>query len=217
MTAETQGPAQPSEQKLNGIVREADDYYNYIRKKDANGTRLDVVVVSIVVWFAAFIVLGITSLALSGCFSPSAFSTCVGSTPSSVLFRYLLFSAGASFVISAASGFATYVIRRKRRSRFGELGALVSKMKGGEVSSEGGLHLMDAMHQAALVLRKRKVDSALEYGIVAFMLVAIIGGGLGSIVAGALAYLYFREKALREYEMEDRRYEDSKRDLLQSL
>jgi hypothetical protein len=38
-----------------------------------------------------------------------------------------------------------------------------------------------------------------------------------SIPAAALAYLYFRKKALREYEKEDKRYEDSKKELFQSL
>jgi hypothetical protein len=135
-----------------------------------------------------------------------------------VLFQYLLLSAGVCTVAGVASGLATYGIRRGRRTRFAQLGALLDRMKGGEVSSEDGLHLIDAMHQAALVVKKRKVDSAFEYGVVAFALIGLFGNNvLAGIVAGALAYLYFREKALREYQFDEKRYEDSKRDLLQSL
>jgi hypothetical protein len=205
--------------KLDDMVKDAREYYDYIRKKDASGTRLDVAVVSVTVWLATFVVLGVSSLALAGCFSPSTFASCVsGPSTSKLLFQYLLLSAGVCTVAGAASGLATYGIRRSRRTRFAQLGALLDRMKGGEVSSEDGLHLIDAMHQAALVVKKRKVDSALEYGMVAFVLVGLIGNSvLAGIVAGALAYLYFREKALREYQSDDRRYEDSKRDLLQSL
>src|SRR6267143_4000217 len=204
---------------LDDIVRDADEYYDYIRKKDASGTRLDVAVVSVIVWFATFVVLGVSSLALAGCLSPSTFSSCVsGPSPSKVLFQYLLLSAGVCTMAGLASGLATYGIRRGRRTRFAQLGALLDRMKGGEVSSEDGLHLIDAMHQAALVVKKRKVDSAFEYGVVAFALIGLFGNNvLAGIVAGALAYLYFREKALREYQIDEKRYEDSKRDLLQSL
>jgi hypothetical protein len=205
--------------RLDDMVRDADEYYDYIRKKDASGTRLDVAVVSVIVWFATFVVLGVSSLALAGCLSPSTFSSCVsGPSPSKVLFQYLLLSAGVCTVAGVASGLGTYGIRRSRRSRFAQLGALLKRMKGVEVSSEDGLHLIDAMHQAALVVKKRKVDSAFEYGVVAFMLIGLIGSNIfAGIVAGALAYLYFREKALREYRSEESRYEDSKKELLRSL
>jgi hypothetical protein len=36
-------------------------------------------------------------------------------------------------------------------------------------------------------------------------------------LAGVIAYLYFRFEALREYEREEERYEDSKKELLRSL
>jgi hypothetical protein len=208
-----------ADQKLDDIVRDAGEYYDYIRKKDADGTRLDVAVVSVIVWFATFVVLGVSSLALAGCLSPSTFSSCVsGPAPSKVLFQYLLLSAGVCTLAGVASGLGTYGIRRSRRSRFAQLGALLKEMKVGEVSSEDGLRLIDAIHQAALVVKKRKVDSAFEYGVVAFMLIGLIGSNIfAGIVAGVLAYLYFREKALREYQSEDRRYEDSKKELLQSL
>ena len=208
-----------ADRKADDIVNDAGEYYNYIKKKDANGTRLDVAVVSVAVWFATFVVLGLSSLALAGCFSPSTFSSCVsGPSPSNVLFQYLLLSAGVCTVAGVASGLATYGIRRSRRYRFAQLGAILDKLKGGEVSSEDGLHLIDAMHQAALVVKKRKVDSAFEYGVVAFILIGLFGSNVfAGIVAGVLAYLYFREKALREYQSDEKRYEDSKRELLQSL
>jgi len=219
MSSEGVAPGQRNGRKLDDVVREADAYYDYLRKKDVNQTRLDIAVVTSIVWFSAFVVLGFTSLALSGCLSPSTFSICVsGSAPSKVLFRYLLISAGFCTLAAVTAGLVTYVVRRKRRSKFAELRTLLDKMQGGGASSEDGLHLMDAMHQAALVVKKRKVDSAYEYGVVGFILVSIFANnGVAGIVAGVLSYLYFREKALREYEKEDKRYEDSKTELLQSL
>ncbi len=69
---------------------------------------------------------------------------------------------------------------------------------------------MDAMHQAALVARKRKMDSAFEYGIVAFAIVSLVGlnAGIGTL-AGVIAYLYFRYEALRDFEKEEKRYTES--------
>src|SRR6266566_4949120 len=92
------------------------------------------------------------------------------------------------------------------------------KVKQGGASSEDGLHLMDAMHQAAFAVRKRRLTSALEYGIVGFAIVTILGlnAGIGAL-AGVIVYLYFRYEALREYERGEERYENSKRTLLQSL
>jgi len=208
-----------SSQKLDDIVRDAEDYYRSVKKKDAKGTNLDVAVVSVAVWFATFVVLGFTSLALAGCLSPATFTGCVSSpSPSPVLFRYLLLSAVVCTATAMSAAIMTYAVRRSRRTRFDQLGALVTKMKGGEVSSEDGLHVIDAMHQAALVLKRRKVDSAIEYGVIAFVVVGLLGSNLfAGILVGALAYLYFRQKALREYENDERKYEDSKRQLLQSL
>jgi len=220
MTTEREEPGQRTDRKLDDIVRDADEYYNYLRAKDVKGTRLDVAVMSILVWFSAFVVLALSSLAISGCFSPSSFSSCVSSSsPSKVLVQSLSVSALAAFVIAAATGLATYIIRRRRRFKFADLGALLNKMKEGGVSSEDGLHLMDAVHQAALVVKKRKVGrEALEYGLVAFILVGLIGSNAAvGMLAGVIVYLYFRFEALREYEKEEKKYEDSKKGLFQSL
>ena len=186
---------------LDDIVRDADEYYNYLGRKHVSETRLDVAVVSLVVWFASFAVIGLVSVI--------AFRLGI---------QYVVLSFLAGIVIAAMAGLATYLIRRKRGSKFAELGALLKKMKEGGVSSEDGLHLMDAMHQARLVARKRKMDSAFEYAVLAFAIVAVVGvnAGFGAL-AGVIVYLYFRFEALREYEKEERRYEDSKKDLLQSL
>ena len=219
MTSEGHAPGQLNGRKLDDVVKEANGYYDYLRKKDRDQTRLDVAVVANVVGFAAFIVLGFTSLALSGCLSPSTFTICVsGSSPSKVLFGYLLYAGVISLVAAVGAGVITYAFRLKRRSKFEELRGVLEKMKGGTASSEDGLHLMDALHQAALVVKKRKVDYAYEYGIAGFILVSIfVSNALAGVIAGALAYLYFRQKALREFEKEDKRYEDSKLALLQSL
>jgi hypothetical protein len=209
-----------SNRGLDDVVRDADRYYKDLSKKDTNQTRLDVAMVGIVIWFSAFIALGLGSLALAGCLSPSTFSACVSGsgTPSSLLLQYLILSAGVDTAIAVSAAAATYMIRRRRRLKLEELGVMLSKMKQGEVSPEDGLHLMDAVHEAALVVKKRKVDSAFEYGVVGFILVDLFNQNIfAGILVGLFAYLYFRERAQRDFEKEEKRYEDSKKDLLQTL
>jgi hypothetical protein len=190
-------------QMMDDIVRDADEYYGYLSGKHVTETRLDAAVVSLVVWFAAFAVLGI-----------GAITTIRGPT----VYEYLAAAMLVAITLAAASGLVTYTVRRRRGFKFVELGSLLKKMKEGGASSEDGLRLMDAMHQAALVARKRKLDSAFEYGVVAFAIVAVIGenAGIGAL-AGVVTYLYFRFEALRGYEREERRYDESKKELLQSL
>ncbi|OLD11783.1 MAG: hypothetical protein AUI93_04040 [Crenarchaeota archaeon 13_1_40CM_3_52_10] len=201
MRKEGEETGQRTDQMLDDIVRDADEYYNSLGRKHVSETRLDVAVVSLVVWFASFAVLGLTSILI------------FGYVISSIVLPFLI-----AIVIGAAAGVATYLIRRRRGFKFAELGVLLKKMKQGGVSSEDGLHLMDAMHQARLVARKRKMDSAFEYGVLAFALVALIGrnAAIGAL-AGVIVYLYFRFEALREFEKEETRYEDSKKELLQNL
>ncbi len=203
MTTERKAPGQQNGQKLDDIVQDADEYYNYLREKHVQQTRLDSIIVSLTVWFGAFVALGVGAYAM---------------VQGSAFIGYLLGAFLASMAIGVGAGFATYVIRRRRAFKFAELGALVGKMKQGGASSEDGLHLMDAMHQAAFAVRKRRLTSALEYGIVAFAIVTILGlnAGIGAL-AGVIVYLYFRYEALREYERGEERYENSKRALLQSL
>jgi hypothetical protein len=192
---------QQSDQKLDEIVRDADEFYNNLRLKHVNDTRLDVLIVSLVVWFASFATIGAISV--------FAFGKGI---------EYIVLSFLVGIVIAAIAGVSMYTIRRRRGFRFAELGVLLDKMKQGGVSSEDGLHLMDAVRQASLVAKKRKMDSAFKYGVVAFAVVAVIGlnAAIGAL-AGVVVYLYFRFEALREYEREEVRYEDSKRELLQSL
>jgi hypothetical protein len=201
MTSQGEESGQRNGQKLDDIVRDADDYYTYLKSKHVHETRLDVLVVSLVVWFASFAAIGFSAFALYG-----------------RMIYYVAVAFSAAVVIGVAAGLVTYLIRRRRGFKFAELGVLLGKMKAGGVSSEDGLRLMDAMHQAAAAVKKRRLDSAFEYGVVAFALVAIIGlnAGIGAL-AGVIVYLYFRFEALREYEKGEERYEDSKKQLLQSL
>ena len=203
MTAEREEPGHRNGQKLDDIMQDADEYYNYLKEKHVQQTRLDTIVVSLTVWFGAFVALGV-----------GAYTTIQGSA----LIDYLLAAFLASIAIAIGAGFATYIIRRRRGFKFTELGVLVAKVKQGGASSEDGLHLMDAMHHAAFAVRKRRLTSAVEYGIVAFAIVTILGlnAGIGAL-AGVIMYLYFRYEALREYERGEERYENSKRALLQSL
>ena len=201
MTSQGEESGQRNGQKLDDIVRDADEYYTYLMRKHIHETRLDVVVVGLVVWFASFAAIGFSAFALYG-----------------RMIYYVAVAFSIAVVIGAAAGLVTYLIRRRRGFKFAELGALLSRMKAGGASSEDGLRLMDMMHQAATAVKKRRLDSAFEYGVVAFALVALIGlnAGIGAL-AGVIVYLYFRFEALREYEREEERYEDSKRQLLQSL
>jgi hypothetical protein len=203
MTSEGEEPSRRSDLMMDNIVREADEYYTFLRGKLVSETRLDVAVVSLVVWFAAFAVLGF-----------GAITTERGPAVMDFLAAAFL----GAVVIGAAAGLVTYATRRRRGSKFADLDVLLKKMKEGGASSEDGLRLTDAMHQAALAVRKRRIDTAFEYGVVAFALVALIGmnAGIGAL-AGVIAYLYFRSEALRGYEREEKRYEDSKKDLLQSM
>jgi len=201
MTSQGEESEQRNGQKLDDIVRDADEYYTYLKRKHVNETRLDFVVVGLVVWFASFAAIGFSAFALYG-----------------RMIYYVAVAFSIAVVIGAAAGLVTYWIRRRRGFKFAELGVLLSKMKVGGASSEDGLRLMDAMHQAATAVKKRRLDSAFEYGVVAFALVALIGlNAATGALAGVIVYLYFRFEALREYEKGEEKYEDSKRELLQSL
>jgi len=159
-------------------------------------------VVSLVVWFSSFTVIGLSAFAIFG-----------------RMIYYLLIAFLVAVAIAGFAGIFTYTVRRSRKSRFQQLGDLVKKVKeGGHATSEDGLRLMDAMNQAALVSRKRKLDSALEYGLLTFALVALVGNNAGiGALAGVIVYLYYRFETLREYERAEEKYDASKRELLLSL
>src|SRR5213080_801515 len=66
MTSQGKESGQHNGQKLDDIVRDADEYYSYLKGKHVHETRLDVVVVSLVVWFASFAAIGFSAFALYG-------------------------------------------------------------------------------------------------------------------------------------------------------
>jgi len=201
MTSEQNGGA--PEKMLADMVKDADEYYGRLKGQHANQTRVHVAVVGSVVWFAVFAALGL-----------GVYFT----VPKGMVVEYLLGAFLGAIVTGAAAGLVMYAVRRRRGFRFAELGALLDKMKGDKASSEDGLRLMDLMHQAALTMRKQRLDAAFEYGVAAFILVSVVGlnAGFGAL-AGVATYLYFRFEALREFEKEDQRYEASKRDIVFSL
>jgi hypothetical protein len=203
MTSAVEEPGKPNGRTLDDTVKEAEEYYGYLNEKHVHDSRVDALVASVLVWFATFAVLGF-----------GAITTIKGAQ----VYQYLAGAFLAAVGVGVVAGAAFYLTRRRRGSKFAELGSLITKMKQGGASSEDGVRLMDAMHQASLVLKKRKMDTAFEYGVIAFVLVALFGrsGAIGAL-AGVVVYLYFRFEALREYERDEKRYEDSKRELLQSL
>jgi hypothetical protein len=203
MTSAGEEPGRPNGRGLEDMVKEAEEYYDDLQQKRVRESRVDAAVVAIIVWFASFTVLGV-----------GAYFTIKG--PSFV--EYLLGAFLAAIGIGAASGLVTYLVRRRRGSGFAELGQLIKKMKEGGATSEDGLRLVDAMHRASLVAKKRKMVTAFEYGVIAFAIVALVSVNPGAgALAGVIVFLYFRFEALRESEREERRYDDSKRELLQSL
>jgi len=188
---------------LSGMVKDAEEYYSQLQKRHSSETRLHMFVVGVVVWFAGFAVLGFGALATEK--GPTFYNYLVGA----FLFAILL-GVGAAVV--------TYNNRRKRGFKFNRLGDLLQEMRGRQVTAEDGLRLMDAMHEAAVTSRKRRLDVSFEYGVAAFILVAVVGlNAAAGALAGVIVYLYFRFEALREYESEDRKYEDSKKELLLNL
>src|SRR2546427_13251356 len=126
MTTTGEESGEHTGQKLDDIVRDADDYYNSLRRKHVSDTRLDVGVVSLVVWFASFAAIGLSAFALYG---------------REIYYVFDAFVLG--IVIATVAGLSTYAIRRKRGFKFAQLGVLLEKMKQGGRSSEDGLHLMD--------------------------------------------------------------------------
>jgi ABC-type multidrug transport system fused ATPase/permease subunit len=203
MTTEGERTREPTDQMLSDMVRDADEYYAQLSRRHVSETRLHVAVVSIVVWFAAFVVLGV------GVYFTIA---------RAMMIQYLLAAFLGAIATGVAAGTVMYAIRRRRGFKFAELGALLDKMKVGKTASEDGLRLTDVMHRVALTARKQRLDSAFEYGVAAFILVSLMGlnAGIGGL-AGVIVYLYFRFEAFREYEREDARYEDSKKELLLNL
>ena len=201
MTSEENGEA--ADKLLDDMVRDADEYYDRLNLQQLNQTRVYAAVMGAVIWFAVFAGLGI-ALYLN-----------VKGSEISLDLLWAFLTAVASGVITGA---VVYAIRRQRASKFADLGALLTKMKTGRVSSEDGLRLMDLMHQAALTMRTQRLDTAFAYGVSAFILVSFVGlnPGFGGI-AGVVTYLYFRFEALREYEKEDERYEVAKKDIILSL
>ena len=201
MTSEQNGEA--ADKLLNDMVRDADEYYARLNLQQVNQTRIYSAVMGAVIWFAVFAGLGIALY----------FNVKGPGISLDLLWAFL--TAVASGIIAGA---IMYVVRRRRASKFSDLGTLLTKMKQGRASSEDGLRLMDLMHQAALTMRKQRLDSAFAYGVSAFILVSIVGlnAGFGAL-AGVVTYLYFRFEALREYEKEDERYEVAKRDIILSL
>jgi len=62
MTTGGEEPGEPNGQRLEDIVRDGDEYYDGLRRRYLDETRLHVAVVSVVVWFVVFAVLGLGAI-----------------------------------------------------------------------------------------------------------------------------------------------------------
>jgi hypothetical protein len=201
MTSEQNGEA--AGKLLSDMVQEGEEIYSKFKQQQAGQRKANAAIIGAVVWFATFVALGLAVY----------FNVKPPDVALDLLWAFLTAVAGGVIV-----GLVMYYVRRQKGIQFEELGALLSKMKQGKATSEEGLRLMDLMHQAALTLRKQRLDSAVSYGIAAFILVSVVGlnAGFGAL-AGVVTYLYFRFEALREFEREEQRYEAGKRDIVLSL
>ena len=187
--------------KLEATVQHAEEWYAYLKTRHDDRTKTETVVVTFVAFLAVLIGFGYSA-------TGELYSKPVNPV-------YFLLGVIA---IPAAAGVTTWVIRKRRRFPFAELGSLVARMKGGQASAEDGLRTIDAMHDALLAMKKGKMDSAFTNGGVAFILVALFGANVAvGLLTGAIVYLYFRFEAMREYESESRKYEVAKRDFVQNL
>ena len=194
--------------ELGGILHDAEESYSYLRTKHNNETKVYTILVGLLAWIGSFFALGIGAIVFYGIPHLSAAG------------GYLLILEAflVSVAIGAASASVTYLVRHRRGYPFAELGALIAKMKGGAVTSEDGLKLIDATHQAMLEAKRGKIDSAFTYGLLAFILVGLFGFNAAiGLLAGVIVYLYFRYEAKMEYEKEAAKYERSKGVLLQNL
>src|SRR5438093_13527222 len=107
MTAEREEPGHRNGQKLDDIVQDADEYYNYLKEKHVQQTRLDAIIVSLTVWFGAFVALGVGGYTI---------------IQGSALIGYVLAAFLASIAFAIGARFATYIIRRRRGYTLAELG-----------------------------------------------------------------------------------------------
>jgi hypothetical protein len=192
---------QEIQSKFAATVQRADEWYVYLKARHDHQTKIETAVVTAVAFLAVLIGFGFSA-------TGELYSKPVNP---------VYFLLGAT-TIPAAAGLATWIIRKRRRFPFAELGSLIAKVKGGRASAEDGLRLIDAMHDALLAMKKGKLDSAFTYGGVAFILVALFGQNIAvGLLTGAIVYLYFRYEAMKEYESESRKYEEAKRDFVQNL
>src|SRR5579863_3586711 len=109
-------PGKPNGRTLDDTVKEAEEYYKYLNEKHAHDGRVDALVASVLVWFAAFAVLGF-----------GAITTIKGAE----VYQYLAGAFLAAVGVGLVAGAAFYLTRRKRGSKFAELGSLITKMKQG--------------------------------------------------------------------------------------
>src|SRR5439155_20072702 len=97
MTSQGEESGQRNGQKLDDIVRDADEYYTYLKRKHVHETRLDVTVVSVVVWFASFAAIGFSAFALYG-----------------RMIYYVAVAFSIAVVSGVVAGLVTYLVRRSR-------------------------------------------------------------------------------------------------------
>src|SRR5947209_18877838 len=104
MTSQGEESGQRNGQKLDDIVRDADEYYTYLKRKHIHETRLDVVVVCLVVLFASFAAIGFSAFALYG-----------------IIIYYVSVAFSIAVVIGDSPALITFLIIRQRYFLVAEL------------------------------------------------------------------------------------------------
>jgi len=199
MSSEGRDSQPAPEQALDGVVREAEAYYGHLKRKFIRETVTDFILGSVFVWFASFFV---------GRFVLPA----VYRVPS------LEFEVLIAFIATAIIRSGDYLRARRKGFRFARLGATLDRMKQEMVSSEDGLRLIDELHDAALLVESRRLELALEYAVVSLIAILLVAN---SVVYGAIAgiavFVVFAARASEERRKKVEKYENSKKELLQSL
>jgi len=122
---------------------------------------------------------------------------------------------GLSILLGMATLVASYIVlRRRTESKFRELSDLIGQLKADKEGHEEAWKALAATRKMLEVLpevaRPRTTD-ALVYGLIAFVLAAVVAKAPIGLLAGIAVFLYFRYEGRRTYETELSRLEEQRK------
>lgn len=107
-----------------------------------------------------------------------------------------------------------FVLSRRTETKFRELSDLISQLKPGKDGYEEAWKALAATKKMLDVLpeiARPKTQDALIYGLVAFVLGAIVARATFGLIVGVAVYLYFRYEGRKTYEFELSRLDEQRR------